>query len=74
MLKNLTVLEITKNDRTYQLQLDPNSPLGEVHDVLMEMRGFVVSRMNEVAKQAEEARVAETASKNPQTDLQVVEQ
>jgi len=50
MIKNQTILEIKKNERTYQLHLSNDSPLGEVFDVLCEMRAFVLNRLNEVAK------------------------
>lgn len=45
MIKNKTVLEVSKNERIYKLELSPESPLGEVFDVLCEMRGFVVDRI-----------------------------
>jgi len=50
MIKNKTILEILKGEKTFQLSLDPNSTLGEVFDVLTEMRAFIVERINEAAK------------------------
>ena len=40
-------LRIKKDEKVYSLHCDPNSPLGEIHDVLMEMKGYVLQRMNE---------------------------
>lgn len=47
MLENLSSLKIVKDNRTYFLHLSPDSPLGEVFDVLTEMRNFVVHKMIE---------------------------
>lgn len=53
MIKSKTVLEVKRNDRIYQLECEPDSPLGEVYDALCAMRSFVVQRINE-QQQAEE--------------------
>ena len=50
MIKNNTILEIKKNDRIYQLHLSFDSPLGEVFDVLTEMRSFVLKKLQEVSQ------------------------
>lgn len=47
MLKHAVMLEIVKGERVYQFSLPSDSPLGEVHDVLFEMRNFVVNKLNE---------------------------
>lgn len=49
MLKQHAILEIEMNDRIYQLHLPPESPLGEVFDVLSKMRMFVVNKIQEVS-------------------------
>jgi len=46
MLKQKTVLEVKIGERTYTLELDPMSPLGEVYDALSQIRGYVVERIN----------------------------
>jgi hypothetical protein len=51
MLKHSVQLEIVKDDRVYQLSLPNNCPLGEVHDVLFQMRSYIVDRINEAQKQ-----------------------
>lgn len=50
MIKQQAILEIKKDDRTYQFHLSPDSPLGEVFDILCEMRAFVINRLNEASK------------------------
>lgn len=50
MYKQQGILEVKKNERLYQMQLAPESPLGEVFDVLSEMRGFVVNKIMEEQK------------------------
>jgi hypothetical protein len=50
MIKNTSILEIKKEERVYQLHCAPDSNLGELHDVLTEMRGFIVNRMVEIDK------------------------
>lgn len=48
MLKTNAILEIKKEDRIYTLSLPHNSPLGEIHDVLIEMKNFVVNKITEI--------------------------
>ena len=52
MIKTLTVIEVEKNERTYQLIVSPDSPLGEIFDVLTEMRALVVQKIEEACKEA----------------------
>lgn len=48
MIKNLTVIEIAKESREYHLILSPDSPLGEIFDVLTEMRSIILERIKEI--------------------------
>lgn len=57
MIKQKTVLEVKRNERVYELECSANSPLGELFDVLMEMKGYCVERM--VAAQKEEQENAQ---------------
>lgn len=57
MIKNKVVLEHVINERTYLLLCENNSPLGELHDALMAMKGYCVERM--VAAQKEEQECAD---------------
>jgi len=53
MLKQQSILEVVMNGRVYQLSLPSDSPLGEVHDVLYKMKGFIVERLLEAQKQTQ---------------------
>lgn len=44
-LVNKTNLEVKRESRTYFLVCEQDSPLGEVYDVLNELRNYVVERM-----------------------------
>lgn len=50
MLSQKSFIELKKGERLYQLILDPSSPLGEVYDVLSEMKAYVFQRIEEVEK------------------------
>ncbi len=50
-LNNKTVLEVKRNERVYSLECNADSPLGELHDVLVEMKGYVVQRAQDVQDQ-----------------------
>lgn len=51
MINNKIQFELKKNERSYQLIISPDSPLGELYDVLSEMRGYVFNRLKEVEEQ-----------------------
>jgi len=51
MLKQQSIIEIKKGERVYQLVLAMDSPLGEVHDVLYQMRSYIIERINEAYNQ-----------------------
>ncbi len=50
MIKNYVVFEIKKGERSYQLLMTCDSPLGEIHDVLCEMRSAIVQKISEADK------------------------
>jgi hypothetical protein len=50
MIQYRTALETKRNERHFCLVCDNDSPLGEVFDVLCEMREYVIGRMQEVQK------------------------
>ena len=54
MIKNKTILEVKKNERIYQLLCESDSPLGELHDALAEMKAYVVNLIAERQKLEEE--------------------
>lgn len=57
MLKTKSVLEVVIADKKYELICDTDSPLGSLHDALMQMKGWCVERM--IAAQKEEEHAAE---------------
>jgi len=70
MLKQKTILEIVKGDKTYQLHCDPNANLGELHDVLSEWKAYVVKRITDAH---EEEVKREKAAKDADSNVQEVE-
>lgn len=57
MIKNRTILEIKIADNVYELHCGPQSPLGELHDALCQMKAFVVGKIIE-AQEAEKPKDA----------------
>ncbi len=47
MLKQSAILEIVRDERVYTLTLPANAPLGELFDIIFQMRSFVVGKINE---------------------------
>ncbi len=62
MIKQKTVLEVKIGERVYELFCGADSPLGELHDALMQMKGYCVERM--VAAQKEEQAAADENMKD----------
>lgn len=54
MIKQQTVLEVKVNERIYQLFLASDTPLGEAHDAIMQMKGYIVDRMVAAQKEQED--------------------
>lgn len=52
IFKQSCKLEITSNGRTYQFHFAPDSPIGEIHDVLFQMKSFIVQKINEASPPA----------------------
>lgn len=57
MLKQISVLEVKIGERTYELYCKNDSPLGELHDALLKMKGYVVKRITNA--QEEEQQTAD---------------
>jgi len=55
MIHSKTHLEITLNERKYELICDPTSPLGELHDVICQFKTEVVNRIKEVLEEENKA-------------------
>lgn len=60
MLKQLAALEVKIGDRIYKLLCDHDSPLGEVHDALVQFKSHVVEKIK-AAHEAEKPK-----EENPQ--------
>jgi hypothetical protein len=58
ILKQRTVLEIVGDRKSYRFECDPDSPLGEIHDSLSQMKHYIVQRI--IA-----AQQTEIETKNP---------
>jgi hypothetical protein len=59
MIKNKTVLHYKIGERNYNLEVEPDSPLGELHDALIAMRNFVIDKMKEIDQKKEEPKPCE---------------
>ena len=66
MIKNLTALEIKIGERIYRLICDVDSPLGEAHDVLLQMKG-------QVAKMISDAHAADQTAAQPPVSTETIE-
>ncbi len=66
MLKQKSIFEIVIADKTYNFSCDNDSPLGCVHDALMQMKGWVVDRMIAAQKEEMAASEAQKAAEKPE--------
>ena len=53
MIKTKTILEVKIGERIYQMELASDSPIGEVHDALIQMKAIVIGIMAEEQKKNE---------------------
>lgn len=51
MIKTKSVIEIKIGDRSYSMECNADSPLGEVHDALIQMKSVVIGLMRSHADQ-----------------------
>jgi hypothetical protein len=56
MVEQKTVLEVTHNERLYKLSVLPDSPLGDVYEVLNQMRNYIIDRIESEQKKEKEAK------------------
>lgn len=56
MIKNIATLEVKIGERIYKLLCDIDSPLGEVHDSLSQMKNYVIERINAAHKAAQDSQ------------------
>lgn len=50
MISTISKMEVKIGERKYQLLCASDSPLGEVYDALSSMKGFVITKMQEIDK------------------------
>ena len=62
MIKNFTALELKVGERIYKFLCDVDAPLGEVHDVLCQMKGFVIKTMSDIQNPPKEEPKKEDTS------------
>jgi hypothetical protein len=55
MIENRVHLTIKKGERVYSLNIGVDSPLGEIYDVLSEMRGDIFNRIKQVEEDQKKA-------------------
>lgn len=48
MIKTQTMFEVIKGERRYEFFCSPESPLGEIYDVLVEMEHYIVNHMKKI--------------------------
>ena len=51
MFKQITVGEVKIGERVYSFSCDPQSPLGEIHDAILQFHSFVLERMQATQKE-----------------------
>lgn len=66
MLKQQLILEVKRGERAYQLVIPDGCPLGEVNDVLFEIRNFVVGKIMEAIKADQPQKPQEEEPKDEQ--------
>jgi len=64
VIRNQTCIEIKKGEKTYCFSCDMSAPLGEVYDVLLEMRNYVVQLLNDIEKQSKNNPEQENVDKS----------
>lgn len=69
MLKQKVVLEVNVKDKHYQLECFPDSPLGEVYDVLCQMKAYVIQRMSDEQKASEQPNKEVSEAQPPQGEV-----
>lgn len=67
MLKSKSILEVKIGERTYELLCPQDSPLGEVHDSICQMKKYIIDRMVDVQKAEQEA--AEKAKQEVEVEI-----
>jgi len=67
MFNQIGKLEVKIGDRLYQLLCAVDSPIGEVHDALSQMKMYVIDKMKEIENPP---KIEEKVSDTVQQDLE----
>lgn len=59
MITNLVSIDLKKGERVYRLICQIDAPLGEIYDVLCEMRGVVIQKIQEAERASQSEAKAE---------------
>lgn len=62
MIESKITLKLTKNNRDYIFMMDPSSPLGEIFDVITEMRSDILQRLQKSCEEKQESCCEEVCS------------
>lgn len=62
-IKNKTIIDVSRDNRKYYFECAPDAQLGEIYDVLCEMRGYVLNliQKSEDSQKSEEVNNAQPA-------------
>ncbi len=64
MLNQISKIEVKIGERVYQLLCEMDSPLGQVHDALSTMKGFIINKMQEAEKISKPEKEEEESNGN----------
>lgn len=67
MLKPKNVLEVKIEDRIYQFLCAVDAPIGEIHDSLCKMKGFVVQHIAATDQAEQKAKEASNGNPKPES-------
>lgn len=66
MIKSQTIIEIKSGERNYTFECSPDSPLGEIHDALFQMKSIIVQQIVKEHEKEEKSKQNAEEEKCPQ--------
>ncbi len=70
MFNQIGKLEVKIGDRLYQLFCAVDSPIGEVHDALSQMKMFVIDKMKEIENSPKVEKVPNSMQEDQEKTLE----
>jgi len=67
-IKQKTYIEVEKDGKILQVVLDADMPMGSIFDALMEIKGYVVDRMEKAHKEELEMAEEKMATVEPKVE------